>query len=50
MLQKVIGKVGAVLEIASLEPSGFDYCGRTGKGISNKEETAAFASSPARVQ
>lgn len=38
-LQKVIGKVEAVLAVASLEPSRFDFC-RTGKDMSNEEETS----------
>lgn len=50
MLQKVIGKVEAVLEIASLEPSRFGYCRRTRKGMSKKEETAMSASPEAWLQ
>lgn len=50
MLQKVIGKVEAVLEIASLKPSRFDYCRRTRKAMSNKKETAISASPQAWLQ
>ena len=38
MLRNIIGKVEAVLEIASLEQSKFDSC-RTGEDMSNKKET-----------